>query len=135
MKTKEQTILFSGRYDKPHLSHFLTVRDLADKYKKVLIVVLDYPESHYPLCVRMHIFKKAMQDYENVKIIANNTHFGKITLDELKAFNCDVYGAGNEDVLKHIESLGFPCVYVPRTLDTAASEDVKYQKIKKALEG
>ena len=130
-----KTILFSGRFDKPHLSHFLTIRDLSKKYKGVVVVVLDYPESFYSLSMRMHILEQALVDYENVEILHNTTHFGEITDNELRSFKCDLYGAGNEDVLKHIESLGFPCVYVPRTLDTAASEDVKYQKIKKALEG
>ena len=134
MKDK-QTILFSGRFDKPHLSHFLTIRDLSKKYKKVIVVVLNYSEAHYPLSMRIQILKKALQDYGNVEIATNNTHFEEITLKKIGYFGCDVYGSGNEDVLKHIESLGFPCVYVPRTLDTAASEDVKYQKIKKALEG
>ena len=132
---KSLTILFSGRFDQPHISHFLTIKELSTAYKSVLVVVLDYPESYYPLCKRLRILKDALEDYKNVKIIANKTHFGEITLEELKDYGCDVYGAGNDSVLKHIESLGFPCVYVPRTLSTAASEDVKYQKIKKALEG
>ena len=134
MKDK-QTILFSGRFDKPHLSHFLTIRDLSKQYKAVAVMILDYPESHYPLSMRMHLLKEMFEDYKNVKIYVNKTHFGKVTKTELDYYKFDVYGSGNEDVLKHIESLGFPCVYVPRTLDTAASEDVKYQKIKKALEG
>jgi hypothetical protein len=135
MKTEEQSILFSGRFDKPHLSHFLTIRDLSRKYKKVLVVVLDYPKSFYSLSMRMHILKESLQDYDNIEIISNTTHFAEITDNELRGYGCDVYGAGNEAVLKHVESLGFPCVYVPRTLDTAASEDVKYQKIRKVLEG
>ena len=132
--SKDKTILFSGRFDKPHASHFLTIRDLSKSWKHVFVAVLDYSESHYPLCVRLHILEKLLQDYNNVTVLSNCIHFGEITLEQIQCFNCDVYGSGNKDVLKHVESLGMECVYVPRTLDTAASEDVKYQKIKKALE-
>ncbi len=130
----KKTILFSGRFDKPHLSHFLTIRDLSIKYKTVYVVMLDYKGSHYPACMREHILEKMFEDYGNVCIVVNQAHFGKITKEELDEFAFDVYGSGNEDVLKHMESLGVDCVFVPRTLDTAASDDVKYQKVKKALE-
>lgn len=132
---KSKTILFSGRFDKPHLSHFLTIQDLSRMYKFVHVVMLDYPESHYPACMREHMLLEMTAEIENVGIIVNKTHFGKITKEEIKDFTFDVYGSGNVDVLKHMESLGVECVYVPRTLDTAASDDIKYQKVKKALEG
>lgn len=132
---KDKTILFSGRFCKPHLSHFLTIRDLSVKYKKVVVVVLDYPEAFYSLAMRRHILGRALEDYDNVEIVSNRTHFAEITENELRSYECDVYGAGNEQVLKHIESMGFPCVYVPRTLNAAASDDVKYQQIRDILEG
>ena len=134
MKSKE-TILFSGRFDGVHLSHFLTIRDLSREYDKVLVVVLDYPESYYPLSKRMHILETVFDNYSNIEIVSNTIHFGEIKEEDLGRFDFDVYGSGNEEVLKHIESLGWPCVYVPRTLETTASDDVKYHKIKKILEG
>lgn len=125
-----ETILFSGRFDKPHGGHFLTIKELSKNYKKVLIVVLDYKESYYPLCLRIHLLEKYFEDYENVETAMNKIHFGKITKEELSQFKFDVYGSGNMDVLKHIELLGIKCVYVPRTFDTAASDDIRQQKLK-----
>ena len=132
---KSKTILFSGRFDRPHLGHFITTKKLGQQYKKVIVVVLDYPESYFPLCTRLSILKEAMENVPGeYEIVANATHFGKITIEELKVFKFDVYGAGNLQVLKHIESLGIECVHVPRHPEYAASDDVKYHKIKNVME-
>jgi len=127
------SILFSGRFCKPHTSHFLTIKDLSKKYDKVVIVVLDYEKAFFPLCMRIHILKELLEDYKNVEIKVNKTHFAEITKEEFESFGCDIYGAGNIEVLKHMEKINVPCVYVPRTLGDAASDDVKFQKIEKVV--
>jgi nicotinamide mononucleotide adenylyltransferase len=135
VKTKDKTILFSGRFDKPHLGHLITIKKLGQEYKKVLIVILDYPDSAYSIAKRMRIMNEALEHIDgNYEVTSNKTHFAKVTKEELNKFKFDVYGAGNEEVLKHIGSLGIKCVDVPRHPDYAASDDVKYQKILKILE-
>lgn len=134
--TSNKTILFSGRFDKPHLGHLITIKRLGQQYKKVFIVMLDYKGQNSPLCTRMRIMKEALEHIQGeYELVSNTTHFGKITVEELKQFSFDVYGAGNPAVLKHMESLGVECVDVPRQPDYAASDAVKYEKILKVLEG
>jgi cytidyltransferase-like protein len=122
--------LFSGRFDPVHLGHIITLGRLLKKYSKVIVCILDYPERE--VCD----IKKAIEIletflklwcYERNRVIigVNKTHFAKISLKEIE-FICNtavvsttfytyVYVGGNEEVNKHIKSIGFPVEYIPRS--------------------
>lgn len=103
---KDKTILFSGRFDKPHCGHVRTIQLLGQRYKKVLVVVLDYPEQTYPACYRKQVLEDILNNSKgNYEVVINDKHFGKITVDDLLRFEFDVYGAGNMQVLEHLERL------------------------------
>lgn len=108
-------LLYSGRFDPPHLGHLCTVlrRMEENDIDEMVIVILDYPERvNSPVKVKQ-AFKEilALTDYSNqVTIQINDTHFGEITKEELMGYGCDVYLAGNDKVLTHVNNLG--CIKV-----------------------
>jgi phosphopantetheine adenylyltransferase len=125
MGDKDKVVLFSGRFDPPHPGHIAQVMRLLSTYARVKVVVLDYPDRRFPHTYVKHVFDEVLNTSKwPIDIVTNKTHFAKITLEELKSFECDIYAAGNMEVLKHIEQLGFPCIYVERAFDYSAS---KYQ--------
>jgi len=125
MGHKKEVVLFSGRFDPPHPGHIAQVMRLLEKYSRVQVVVLDHPDRRFPITYVKMVFNEVLGTKKNpVEVLSHSTHFAQITLDELKAFKCDVYASGNLQVLKHVEHLGFPCTYVERAFDYAAS---KYQ--------
>jgi len=121
------TILFSGRFDKPHLGHLITIQRLMRQYDMVVVVVLDYPEANYDIDFRMNVLNEALLNSKGSFIITKNeTNFGEITDEELEEFPCfQYYGSGNKKVLKHIKSLGGNTivVYVPRYPGYSASKE------------
>lgn len=129
-----KTILFSGRFDRPHISHIDTITKLGQEYKKVLVVVLDYPEQCYPVQYRAQRLGEVLGRCKgNYEVVINKVHFGKITASELGYFDFDVYGTGNMEVLKHIESLNVKCRFIDKSDDTAASDEARFQKIKEIM--
>ena len=103
----------------------MSVMRLLTDYKAVKVVVLDYKDRRFPLTYVKFVFNEILNTVKcPVEVVSNKTHFAKITKKELESFGCDLYAAGNMEVLKHIEQLGFPCIYVERAFDYAAS---KYQ--------
>jgi cytidyltransferase-like protein len=117
------TVLFSGRFDPPHLGHMITVARLWETFDAITIVILDYPESEYPISYRAQALKEMVRHLNGrYKVLVNQTHFGKITREELSKFKFDVYASGNLEVLKHIESLGFKTLYVERSYEYSGTE-------------
>lgn len=121
--------VFSGRFTPPNLGHVMTIRKLMDEYDKVVIPILDYPERGE--CSA----KEAKKIFEyfffelfnhgtksNLHFVVDNVHFGQISIYQLatllSGIGCEIdkitYLSGNEEVLKHIQSLGVPCRFVPR---------------------
>ena len=127
----EQTIIFSGRFDRPHLGHIETITKLGREYARVIVVILKYEDQRYPICYRyermLAILDRCKGNYD---VRVNQTHFAEITREDLDCYDADVYGAGNVEVLRHIESLGYPCVFLDRSDEDAASDDWKYQQIR-----
>jgi phosphopantetheine adenylyltransferase len=117
-----KTVLFSGRFDNVHPGHIATIQRIGQIYKKVLVVILDYPDQVYPLIYRYQVLRQTLMfskgDYE---VIVDKTHFGKITKKELEKFDFNVYASGNLDVLKHISDLGYEVMYTERAFDYSAS--------------
>lgn len=97
-----RTILFSGRFDRVHPGHIITIMRLGQQYDTIIVCVLDYPKQKYPLEHRMTVLKDALMHAKgNYIVISNKTHFAEIfTFNDLPMF--DYYGAGNEKVLKNI---------------------------------
>ena len=102
-----KTILFSGRFDRVHPGHLITIMRLGQQYDTVIVCVLDYKEQKYPLEHRMTVLKDALMHAKgNYIVISNKVHFAKVQkkdLDRMPMFTH--YGAGNEEVLKHIRDL------------------------------
>lgn len=127
-------ILFSGRFDRVHAGHVMSIARLGQEYDKVIIIVLDYPEQEYPVSYRVQFLKEICSYLKGCyEIKSNKVHFGNITPVELKQYDFDIYAAGNHDVLMHIESMGYKVRYVERAFDYQATDDRIMRKIKEAL--
>jgi len=116
----EKVCLISGRMDRPHPGHFRTIQLLGQRYKKVIVVVLDHPSQKYPAQYRAQILRDILNNSKGeYEVIINRYHFGQISIDELIKFEFDVYAAGNLEVLKHIEEIynTSPSVQVKRKMD------------------
>lgn len=109
-------ILFSGRFDRVHPGHIITIMRLGQQYDTVIVCVLDYKEQKYPIEHRMTVLKDALIHAKgNYIVISNKVHFADITeneLDKLPLFTH--YGAGNERVLDNIRN-EFRMMNVPDT--------------------
>jgi hypothetical protein len=116
--------LFSGRFDPPHLGHLLSIARLG-KHHELTVVVLDYPEQKFPISYRVQIVKEALSYLSGgpYHVEANKVHFGKITKGELATHTFDFYASGNLSCVHHMESLGYPCYYVERAYEYAATND------------
>jgi len=118
---EDTIILFSGRFDPVHVGHICSMRRLLNRYKWLEIVILDHPKRRFPAFYSKQIIEEVLAGFRiNVRI--NTTHFSEITLKELKSYKSDLYAAGNMEVLKHISSLGFPCIWVDRAYHFQASK-------------
>jgi len=120
---KDKIVLFSGRFDPPHIGHLCTIIKLAQKYGVVKVPILDHPERRFPVIY----CKKMIEDVLNktkldVKFSVNNIHFGRITKEEIDKYKpFDLYISGNLAVLRHVETIGIPCEYVDTAYQFKAS--------------
>lgn len=133
-----KTILFSGRYDKPHIGHIITIQQLAEEYEKVIVCILDYPGQFYTIEERVRIMKKVLSKCTgNYQVITNKTNFEKITKQQMEDEGIPEfthYGSGNFQCFMNMFHLGYKSVSINRTPGYAASSDVKYQKLIKFFE-
>ena len=114
-------VLFSGRFDPPHPGHVVTILRLHAKYGHVVVPILDYADRRWPASYCKQVLDECFDHLKgDVEVRINATHFAEITCDELDAYECDLYAAGNVKVIKHVESLGMKCVYVDRAFDYEA---------------
>jgi phosphopantetheine adenylyltransferase len=117
-------VLFSGRFDRPHIGHFITIAKLGQQYGKVLVPVLDYKGQHYPITYRVSVLAEALSYCNgNFEVFKNEHHFGKITKDEVKEYKFDVYASGNWQCIENMKNLGFKTIYTPRSYDYSASNE------------
>lgn len=119
-------MLFSGRFDKPHLGHLITIQRLGRIYDKVIVVILDYPKQRFPIDMRYDILKESLDNsIGRYEIITNKIHFGELTKEDLKDLPpFDIYGSGNVEVLQHVQGLGVKIKFVPRYPYYAASKEI-----------
>ena len=115
-------IVFSGRFCPPHPGHFQTIYDLAEKYDKVIVVILDYPDRKWSIAYTKYVFNKQLYHcrHRNIEIKSNKTHFAKVQLGEWQSYFCKYYAAGNLAVLRHMELIGADCVYTERSFEYEA---------------
>lgn len=133
----DKTILFSGRFDRPHLGHIITIGQLGQKYRGVIVCILDHPNQFYPISER----KKTMCDAVrllsgNYQIITNTYNFEIITkgqIDQEINVPFEVYGTGNWQCFTNMKNLGYEVVEVARYPGYAATKDRCFQKIMKII--
>ena len=134
------TMLFSGRFDKPHIGHAITIGRLGQQWDNVIVVVLDYEKAAFPLLERMTTLSNMLMLMNgNYQLMSSKHHFGEITKEQLRGYpTFEVYGTGNETVYEHMSNLGakmnFHTIKVPRYPEYAASDDKKFNEIKKIME-
>lgn len=114
-------VLYSGRFDPPTPSHIVQILRLYRKYGHVKVVMLGVGRR-YPVTYCKQIFNEIFKNYKRIEIMVNITHFGKITKKAVEGYGCNLYVAGNMDVLNHMEKIGVDCEYIERAYDYAASD-------------
>jgi len=130
----DKIALFSGRFDDVHKSHIINIQRLGQKYKKVIVVILDHTEQEYPVSYRYKALSEALSYSKgNYEVLVNTIHFAEITKDEWDKYGADVYVSGNLDCLKHIEGIGIETEYVERAYEDHATYGRNYKKIKELL--
>lgn len=120
---KDKIGLFSGRFDPPHTGHIIAIEDLMTRFMKVYVVILAYKgreacTAFEARTIFNHHFDRILPivSRNKVEILINTDHFGFISKEKItKLPHFDVYLAGNEQVLRHMESLGYECEDVSRT--------------------
>jgi len=134
MEEKTEIALFSGRFDRPHIGHVVSLQRLAQKYAMVIVVMLDYPEQQFSVQYRKQLLCECLAMCKGTfQVLINKEHFAKITEEQLSRYAFDVYCSGNQQCLKHIEERGRKIEFVERAYDYTAQDDRVWQKIKEAL--
>jgi cytidyltransferase-like protein len=120
----EDAVIFSGRFDPPHLGHIATINKLAEEFSTVVVVVLDYGSRRFPISYCMEVLWETVREQNKILVKANKTHFGEVTEAELLSFGCSHYASGNLSVLRHIELVTnkVKVTYTNRTFDYEASK-------------
>lgn len=132
MRKESLTAIFSGRYDPPHFGHINTIMKICEEYARVVVVILDYPER---IVCSAEDASKIFDDFfdavlpkmtrNKVWVTINNVHFGKITREYYEngmrdmgiSLAHNVYLSGNEEVLRHVKSLGIRTEFIGRSRD------------------
>ncbi len=120
--------LFSGRLDRPHPGHIITLQRLGQMYDKVIVCLLDYPEQKYSISFRKGVVEEALHHSKGEYVVTSNkTHFAEITKEELNRlidiWGWEVYVNANVTVLNHIERLAYETYYFPRYPEYSASKE------------
>lgn len=130
------TVLFSGRFDRPHIGHIATLGRLGAHCDKVIVVVLDYPGQFYAPQYRRQMLDNILSMMQGeYEVVCYPIHFGEISAAVMRReWSFDVYGTGNHQVLMHMAEIGVPTVYVERSYDYSATDDRNIQKIKRVMD-
>lgn len=123
MKT-DLVCCFSGRFDNVHPGHIIQIHRLGQKYKKVIVPVLDYPKQHYPMEYRLDVLRAATEfALGTYDIFPNKIHFAEASREYLESLHFDIYVSQNITCLKHVADMGFKVKYVDRCFDYSASDE------------
>jgi len=128
------TVVFSGRFDRPHLGHLASILSLGREFSKVHVVMLNYAGQRYDPEMRLEVLNTCLEQAnacagaQRFIVSQNTTHFGKLTLDEWNGYDAKWYAGGNWDVLKHMAELGAQILYIPRSWDYAATVEYEAER-------
>ncbi len=131
------TVLFTGRFDKPHVGHIINIQRLGQKFDTVIVCVLDDGKQFYPVKDRMQILIDALENSKgNYVVISNKTNFEQISSLRLKSEvpPFDVYASGNWTCVQNIRNMGYKTIDVSRYPGYAAKTDRVIQKIIAVIE-
>ena len=130
--SRDLTVLFSGRFDRPHIGHIASIQRLGKKYKKIIVVILDYPERKYCAKYALQMLEEIlMNSVGKYEIVINKDHFAKISKESLNKYSFDIYASGNHECLTHVSQLGYNVIFTERAYDYEATDDRKISEIKK----
>ena len=127
------TVLFSGRFDPPHCGHVATIMKLSEMFEKVVVPVLDHEGQSMPVDDRVEILDACTA--KNVVVFSNNTHYARISRDEIEdewygSFpdggddeEYDIYASGNEECIENMKKLGYAVLYIPRSFNYSGTEE------------
>lgn len=119
-----KTVLFSGRFDRPHCGHVATIQRLGSMFTKVLIVILDYPGQRYPVEYRRKVLETVLQQsYGHYNVVVNADSFETISAAAVRQFEFDVYASGNPKCVQHMMELGYDVYATRRSWDYEASKE------------
>lgn len=126
------TAFFPGKFQPPHVGHFVTVGKIYDKYDKIIIgITEDVPkECDFSMDQkeRKRIFDEVFRHMPKVEVVMIK---GIIETSE-KGENLpkfDICLTGNEKVIKKIRSFGMKAEFLPRSEGPAFSGE----EIRRAL--
>lgn len=114
LSTEESVAFFPGKFQPPHLGHVITIGDLLQTYKKVIIGITDDVPHVLSIEERIAIFQKAFSYTDNVEVIGfrNTVLTGLEDLSILPEF--DICLSGNQEVLDFMKTKGFEVMKVDR---------------------
>lgn len=126
--------LFSGRFDRPHCGHIRQIQELGKRFAHVCVVILDHEEQVYPVRYRQQILRDILAGcVGSYSVHINRTHFSQITKQAADEFGCEIYAAGNMEVLKHMERIGYDTLWLDRAYDYEATNDRLGSKIRSEI--
>jgi len=131
------TVLFTGRFDKPHVGHIINIQRLGQKFENVIVCVLDDGKQFYPIKERIQILFDALENSKgNYTVISNKTNFEQISSLRIKAEvpNFDVYASGNWACVQNLKNMGYKTIDVARYPGYTARTGRVIQKIISIIE-
>jgi nicotinamide mononucleotide adenylyltransferase len=113
MKLNE-TAVFIGKFQPPHIGHILTIRKLLLEYKSVIIAVTEGKPNLISYEMVSSIFKNVLAEQEvSFQKIKGAVDEGTAVLD----FDFDVICSGNPEVLSLLKDKGYKTRFIERTSD------------------
>lgn len=121
----DKTVLFSGRFDRPHCGHIATIQHLGVMFKRVIVVVLDYPTQRFPVEFRQTVLETILSNSRgNYLVIVNTENFETIAAEDAAMYDFDVYASGNPKCVQHMMELGYEVYVTARSWDYEASKEL-----------
>lgn len=112
LRFKKQIGFFPGKFNPPHMGHFLTIFKLSKKYKLIVGLTEDIPVNAFPRKLILKTLKE-LEEY-GIKIVeVKGRLIDKTDITDLPKF--DVLLSGNKSVLKWATKMNIKNKYVDRS--------------------